>query len=94
MLLVGKPASSPWMGDLGRKASFRKSLRMKWGVSRVVVYPVLPVAEDVEKGTPVRVHRRLREEKEIWGVVVQLCDYIGQGRTIGARFLGVNSDEF
>ncbi len=48
MLLVGKPAPSPWVGDLGRKASFRKSLRMKWGVSRVMVYPVLPVAEDVE----------------------------------------------
>ena len=48
MLLVGKPTSSPWMGDLDRKASFRKSLRMKWGVSRVVVYHVLLVAEDVE----------------------------------------------
>ncbi len=48
MFLVGKPASSPWMGNLGKKASFRKSLRMKWGVSRVVVYLVLPVVEDVE----------------------------------------------
>ena len=48
MLLVGKPASSPWVGDLGRKASFRKYLRMKRGVSRVVVYHVLPDAEDVE----------------------------------------------
>jgi hypothetical protein len=48
VLLVGKLASSPWVGDLGRKASFRKSIRMKWGVSRMVVYPVLPVAEDVE----------------------------------------------
>ncbi len=67
---------------------------MKWGVSRVVVYPVLPVAEDVKLGTTVWVHRRLREEKEVWGVVVQLCDYIGQGRTISACFLGVNSDEF
>ncbi len=48
MLLVGKPASSTGVGDLGRKASFRKFFRIKRGVSRVVVYPVPPVAEDVE----------------------------------------------
>ena len=36
------------VGNLGRKASFRESLRVKRGVSRVVMYFVLPVAECVE----------------------------------------------
>ncbi len=79
---------------MGRKASFQKSIRMKRGVSRVVVYYVLPVAEDVEKGTAVRVHRLFCEEKEIRGMLVQLREYIGQERAIGACFLGVNSEDF
>jgi hypothetical protein len=40
-----------------------------------------------------RVHRCLREEEEVRGVGVHQCNQIGQGGAIGARFLGVNSEE-
>ena len=40
-----------------------------------------------------RVHRSLREKKEVWGVGVYHGDQVGQGRAIGASFLGVNSEE-
>jgi hypothetical protein len=36
------------VGELGREASLREAFRVEWGVDRVVVYSVLPVAEYVE----------------------------------------------
>ncbi len=48
MLLIGEPYSSTGVGELGREASLRVSVRIKRGVDRVVVYSVLPVAEYME----------------------------------------------
>ena len=48
MLLIGKPRSSTGVGELGREASLRESVRVKRSVDRVVGYSVLPVAEYME----------------------------------------------
>ena len=48
MLLIGEPCSSTGVGELGREASFRESVRVERGVDRVVVYSVLPIAEYVK----------------------------------------------
>ena len=47
MFLVGEPCSSPGVGELGWETGLREALRVEWGVDRVVVYYVLPVAEYV-----------------------------------------------
>ncbi len=43
-----EPSASPGVGELGGEASLRESVRVKWGVDRVMVYFLLPVAEYVE----------------------------------------------
>ena len=45
MLLIGEPCASSGVGETGREAGLRKSVRVKRGVNRVEVYFVLSVAE-------------------------------------------------
>ncbi len=78
---------------MGREASLREAIRVKRGVDRVIVDSILPVAEYMEWGTTVWVHRCLREKEKVRGVCVHHGDQICQRRTIGACFLGVNSEE-
>ena len=40
-----------------------------------------------------RVHRSLREKEKIGGMGIHQSDQIGQGRTISAGFLGVDSEK-
>jgi len=53
------------------EASFRDAVRLEQGAGRVVVYPVAPIAERVEKGPTMWVHWGLREEEKIRGVSVE-----------------------
>jgi hypothetical protein len=48
VLLIGEPCASTGVGELGREASLRESVRVKRGVDRVMVYSVLSVAEYLE----------------------------------------------
>ena len=48
MLLIGEPTTNTCVGDVIGEAGFRKAVRLKWGVGRVVVYFVAPIAERVE----------------------------------------------
>jgi hypothetical protein len=48
MFLVGEPCASSRVGELGWEACLRKALWVERGVDRVVVYFVLPIAEDME----------------------------------------------
>jgi hypothetical protein len=36
------------VGELGWEACFREALWVEWGVDRVIVYFVLPIAEDMK----------------------------------------------
>ena len=48
MLFIGEPCASTGVGELGREASLRESVRVKRGIDRVVAYFVLSVAEYME----------------------------------------------
>ncbi len=50
MLLVGQPTSSFWVDDMIREAGFRKNVRLERGVGMLMVYPIAPIAERLEKG--------------------------------------------
>jgi hypothetical protein len=45
MLLIGEPCASSGVGETGREAGLRESVRVKRGVNRVEVYFVLSVAQ-------------------------------------------------
>jgi hypothetical protein len=53
------------------KAGFRNAVQLERDVGLVVVYPVAPIRERVEKGPTMWVHWGLREEEKIRGVSVE-----------------------
>jgi hypothetical protein len=62
-------------GDMIEKSGFRKAVRSKRGVGRVVVYLIAPVAERVEKGPTMWVHWCFRKEKqsgECWSSILTM----------------------
>ena len=56
------------------EAGFQNVVRLERSVGRVVVYPVAPIAEIVEKGPVIWVHWGLREEEKTQGVMVKHRD--------------------
>ena len=89
-----RPAkSSARMGDMIGETGFRKAVRLERGVGRVVVYPVAPVAERLKKGPTMGGQWGLREEENIWGVLVQHRDDVDQRGTVGPRFFCVYGEE-
>ena len=78
------------IGDAG----FRKAVRLEWGVGRVVVYLVAPIAERVEKGPIMWVQWGLCEKEKLRGVLVQHRDDVDQGGVVGACLLSVYGEEF
>jgi len=78
------------IGEVG----FRKAVRLKRGVGRVVVYLVASIAERVDKGPTMGMQWGLCEEEEIRGVLVQHRDDVDQGGTVGPCLLSVYGEEF
>ena len=87
--LVGYPTPAPGVRDLGREASFRKSVGWRRRVDRVVVGFISSVVEDPRQCSLMRAHWCFREEEDIWGVEVQESDQVGQRGALVAYFLGV-----
>ena len=76
------------------EAGFRKVVRLERGVGRVVVCPIAPIAERVEKGPTMWVQWGLCEEEKIRGVLVQRRDDVDQGGAVGPCLLSVDGEEF
>ena len=93
VLLVGQPTSATSVGDMIGKEGFRKAVRLERGVGRMVVYPLAPTAERVEKGLTMWMHWCLCKEKKIRGVLVQHCDDVNKGRAVGPCLLNVDGEE-
>ena len=63
MLLVGQPTPSSWVDDMIREAGFRKAVRLELGVGKIMVYPIAPIAERLEKGPAMWGQRGFCEEE-------------------------------
>ena len=87
--LVGYPTPATVVRDLGREASFRKSVGWGRRVDHVVVGFIISVVEDPRQCSLVRVHWCFRKEEDIWGVEVQEGDHVCQRGALVAYFLGV-----
>ncbi len=76
------------------ETGFWEAVRLERGVGRVVVYPIAPTAEHLEKGPTMRGHWGLCEEKEVRGVLVQHRNDVNQRGAVGRCLLSVDGKEF
>jgi len=76
------------------EAGFRKAVRLGRGVGRVVVYFVAPIAERLEQGPTIWMHRGLCEEDEVRGILVKHRDDVDQRGVVGPCLLSVDGEEF
>ena len=75
------------------EAGFTKAVRLERGVGRMIVYPVAPIAERLEKGPTMWGQRCFCEEEKIRGVVVHHRNDVSQGEAVGPRLLKVYGKE-
>jgi hypothetical protein len=95
MLRVGQPTLSSWVGDdMIREAGFRKAVRPERGAGKMMVYPLAPIAERLEKGPTMWGQWGFCEEEKILGVVVQYRNDVDQGGAVGPRLFNVYNKEF
>ncbi len=76
------------------EAGFREAVCLERGVGRVVVYPIAPIAEHVEKGPTMWGQWGLCEEKKVRGVLVHHRNDVNQRRAVGPCLLSVDGNEF
>ena len=77
-------------GEVG----FREADQLERGVGRVVVYPIAPIAEHMEKGPTMWGQWGLCEEKKVRAVLVQHRDDVNQRGVVSPCLLSVDGKEF
>ena len=77
------------IGEVG----FRKAVRLERGVGWVVLYPIAPLKERVEKGPTMWVQWGLCEEEKTRGILAQHLDDVDQGGAVSPCLLSVDGEE-